>query len=236
LTDAQLYLDPDVFEGWRAMVEGTFDRFIFERLMLVEDLKGKVIWDIGAHFGYHSLAFARLVGSTGAVFSFEPNPFNLDRLRMNRDKNETLAPAINVKQCALSDTTATAEFIFSRAVDDSASSGSHISSIDAPLSRDAYLSFEKTIVPTATIDSLLSAGELRSADVVKIDVEGAEALVLKGGRDFFAIRRPLIFMEVHTVVMMLTCLNLLRDWGYRVELLDERSATLSRCFVVASPG
>src|ERR1700674_193031 len=44
---------------------------------------GEVVLDIGAHIGYYTLLFARLVGESGRVFAFEPDPANFAILSSN---------------------------------------------------------------------------------------------------------------------------------------------------------
>jgi len=57
---------------------------------------GKTIFDVGGFIGLSSLFFAKLVGNTGRVVSFEPNPWNLNRLRLNLSHNPTLAERISL--------------------------------------------------------------------------------------------------------------------------------------------
>jgi len=44
-------------------------------------------YDGGAHIGYYSLLASRLVGETGRVVAFEPDPANVDVLRGNLSRN-----------------------------------------------------------------------------------------------------------------------------------------------------
>jgi len=235
LKGGELFIDPGAFEGWKRMSEGKFDEFIYDVFDTIGEVDGKVVWDIGAHFGYHSLSFASLVGEGGRVFSFEPNPFNLIRLNKNIERNTRLSKRILVKDRALSDSKSEVEFSFSKNVDDSRSSGSHLVGVGTPLPSEFYESFETIRIKAETIDSLLEGKEILPADILKIDVEGAERLVLNGGRQFFSTFRPIVFMEVHNIVMMYYCLNYLRDLDYEVSVLDEADATLSKCFIVAKP-
>ena len=56
--------------------------------VLAEKLKpGMVFYDLGANIGFFSLLAARLVGATGKVFSFEPDPEIAGRLRRNIARN-----------------------------------------------------------------------------------------------------------------------------------------------------
>jgi len=53
------------------------------------------------------------------------------------------------------------------------------------------------MVPLTTLDALLASEHLRglsSVDVVKLDVEGAECVVLAGGRTLFTRYRPILIL------------------------------------------
>src|SRR5260370_34428325 len=60
LKGGELFIDPEAFEGWNRMSEGKFDECIYDVLDTIGEVDGNVFWDIGAHFGYHSLSFASL--------------------------------------------------------------------------------------------------------------------------------------------------------------------------------
>jgi hypothetical protein len=69
-------------------------------------------------------------------------------------------------------------------------------------------------VKTITIDHLVSRGEIREPKFVKIDVEGAEGLVLEGMRETIASSKPIIFLECSDIGRQ-TSWNLLHEIGYR---------------------
>lgn len=56
-------------------------------LVKKEVKEGDVVLDIGAHIGYFTLIFAKLVGKKGKVFAFEPEPNNFELLRKNVETN-----------------------------------------------------------------------------------------------------------------------------------------------------
>jgi len=56
-------------------------------LVKKEIKKGNVVLDIGAHIGYYTLIFAKLVGEEGKVFAFEPDPTNFSLLKKNVEIN-----------------------------------------------------------------------------------------------------------------------------------------------------
>lgn len=70
---------------WR---RGGHEPEIAGAIAMLGELTGKVAWDLGAHFGIHTVGFARQVGCSGQVVAFEPDPVSFGRLahhvRMNR--------------------------------------------------------------------------------------------------------------------------------------------------------
>lgn len=232
--NGQLYIDANSFSGWREMADGQFDAFIYNELGSA-DLTGAVAWDIGAHFGYHSFSFASLVGDSGHVYSFEPNPFNGKRFKMHLEKNSVQAKRITLNPIALSDTDGQATFVFSDDVDGSSSSGSHLEDAIVPLAAGTYAKFKHETVECLTIDSFVAKTSPRIPQYIKIDVEGAEMMVLRGAPAFFAKHRPVIFMEVHNILLMHAVHAFFVGLGYSVKVLDEENSTLSKCFIVARP-
>lgn len=49
--------------------------------------EGDIVVDVGAHIGYYTLLASRLVGDTGKVYAFEPEPRNYDLLLKNLELN-----------------------------------------------------------------------------------------------------------------------------------------------------
>jgi FkbM family methyltransferase len=236
LAGGQLFLDPGAPAYWeREMLAGTFDPFIYETLAAWGRAQGGVFWDVGAHIGYHSLCFAALAGPSGRVVSFEPNPFNAARLRQHLDKNPELAARVTLETCALSDSDGEASFEFSPEIDDGTSSGSHLSAATAPGEAWEYEHFKRTDVRVARADTLLAEGRLPAPSVMKIDVEGAEQMVLEGARGLLSDVRPLLFVEVHNISQMFHVQNILFRAGYAMDILDAEHSSASRCFTVARP-
>jgi len=149
------------------------------------DKSDDVIYDIGANTGLYSL-FAAKTCHQGTVVAFEPYPPNLEVLRRDLARNNL--DNIEIVESALSDLVG--EIEFSQPAEDDIGYGS--SSIDAG-GNDKALT-----VPTTTGDTLVGDGEIPPPNVVKIDVEGAEPLVIDGMKDILA--RPscrTLYCEVH---------------------------------------
>jgi len=217
------------------MIAGTYEAFLYEALLPSMQLHGRVVWDVGAHIGYHTLALAALVGQEGHVVSVEPNPYNRERLRKNLRKNKTLRRRVIVVPGALSDRDGEAVLSFSDQVDSGLSSGSHLCAAPTPESPSAYSAFRELTVPTMKADTVFRKLGVPPPSVVKIDVEGAEWLVLKGAEQLLNFVRPVLIIEVHHIGLMLRVHELLLRAGYSVEILERAPLSPSRCFVLASP-
>ncbi|HEV2707699.1 MAG TPA: FkbM family methyltransferase [Pyrinomonadaceae bacterium] len=230
----QLYIDPEV-PTWRKMVEGLYEPFIFEALGGDGGYESQTVWDVGAHMGYHALSFAALVGPGGRVVTFEPNPFNCDRVRKNLSRNPDLDARVTLITEALSNQDGETTFNLSRNVDSGHSSGSHMGEALAPEDPSVYERFEKIKVKTARADTLWREGRVPPPTLIKMDVEGAEFLVLEGAVGILSELRPTLLIEVHHIVTMFQTQKLLADLGYALTIADEHASSPSRCHVLARP-
>jgi FkbM family methyltransferase len=222
---------PVPLEGWaREVADGTFDDFLYRAIARRRPLAGARCWDIGAHVGYHTLAFA----AQGAhVVAFEPGGANAARFREHLKRNPALAERIRLVQTAVADRDGEMTFVESSDMT-GASTGSHLAEATPPLRAQVYAGFERHAVTTAAVDTLIEQQAEPVPDIIKIDVEGAEHLVLQGGRRSLARHKPLLLLEVHHICVMFSVAQFLHELGYRTEILDRERATPSRCFVMAA--
>jgi len=232
LAGASLYLDQEAFIGWKEMVLGRYDKFIYEAISRELDPRGLAVWDVGAHIGYHSLCFASLVGDEGSVHAFEPNPFNQHRFQIHLSANPDLARRITLHPHALAERHGESDLLMSSRVDDSQSSGSRIAGIAGPLPEEQYAKFKRLKVSTKTVDEMILEGFAPPPGLIKLDVEGSEGEVLRGGKATLVQHKPLLVMEIHNVTQMFEAMTLLGGIGYRLEMLDATNAELSRCFLM----
>jgi FkbM family methyltransferase len=75
-------------------------------------------------------------------------------------------------------------------------------------------------VHVETLDNLHALGRFERVDVIKLDVEGAEAMALRGAKNLLAQYRPRIFIEVHSRLLARECADLLAGVSYSVEVLE----------------
>jgi FkbM family methyltransferase len=132
-----------------------------------------VFLDIGANIGYFAAIAADRVGPRGKVFAFEPEPEHFRRLKRLSEVNPDLS--IQAFQAAVSDRRGTATFFVCE------HAGWHSLIEDFPR---APLK-ESLTVETWSLDDFLRSQKLDHAGAVrlaKVDVEGAEAMVIRGAK------------------------------------------------------
>jgi FkbM family methyltransferase len=150
---------------------------LFARLLT----PGMVVVDGGANIGVYTVVASKAVGHSGRVFSFEPGTVSFLAL----ERNASLQPIRNVTlfRAALSDAPGEAKLFH---IDSAPNSYS--------LAPDAE-TFE--LVPLMTLDGLVENQELDTLDVVKLDIEGAEELALRGAQFTLSALRPIVLFEVN---------------------------------------
>ena len=84
-----------------------------------------------------------------------------------------------------------------------------------------------------TGDDYILRNNISKVDLIKIDVEGAEALVLRGGYKTIVSHKPLIFLEVHSIKAMFEVMDFFRSVSYTAKIIHEE--TDGRCFLEAKP-
>ena len=169
---------------------------------------GMTIVDVGANIGLMSLLFSEIAGDEGRVIAFEPSGFANGLLRHNLEINE--CSNVTTYRKAVSDRVGETTF----ADPDTAKIGQlNFGSISLQSWIKEGLGQN---VPTemTTIDAL----DLTACDFIKIDVEGAEAAVIRGARNTLAKHRPFLSIETDNPDSDLSWMSDLLDLDYRVFL------------------
>jgi FkbM family methyltransferase len=170
-----------------------FKREYHVRTWLTEQLKpGHVFFDVGAHHGWVSMWTLPLVGKEGRVYSFEPSPANLSVLEWHRTSNNFSQWAIVPR--AVSDVDAAEEEFFLVDTGDSPMNSLTTGIPGTPLMSGRDI--RKISIQTITLDTFCNEISLRP-NLVKIDVEGAELLVLRGAAKLLGESCPTIILAVH---------------------------------------
>lgn len=168
-----------------AFVFGTHEPEVQRTFQLLA-MPGMTFYDVGANVGFHSVIVARLVGSAGRVISFEPLRDNLRWLEHNSKLNGFSHIAARCE--ALGNIDGETQFMLSEQP-----TWGRLASVGSPPARSAG----ETAVRIRRLDSLLREGEVAPPDLIKIDVEGSEVDVLKGGADTLRRYRPILIIDLH---------------------------------------
>jgi len=172
---------------------------------------GTDVWDVGANHGRLSLLCARHGASR--VLAIEPLASNVARLHEYMAANPGVSARIDVLQAAAADEDGEVEFV----------SNDRDGAVGQIRSREVagyeYADATSTArVASWRLDTLRASRPAPA--LVKIDVEGAEVLVLRGAARLLATDRPIVLVEIHNADAGRASLELLRHAGYRCERLD----------------
>ena len=148
-----------------------------------------VVYDIGAYVGFFSLAIANSIGPGGKVFAFEPDRENCVRLREHAVRNNLLSQIHIVEAAVWSYTCGGLPFKLGGI---RKSYGGIAADGVAPVLADG----DDVLVPSISLDAFIRQG-YPPPNIVKIDVEGGECEVLKGGEELFSQSKPVLICEVH---------------------------------------
>jgi FkbM family methyltransferase len=150
--------------------------------------EGSVFLDVGAHIGYFTMKAAPKVGAAGHVLAFEPNPETLkllyDNVAANGDNNVTVEPI------ACTDKEETLTFYAAPVQNSGMSSLSKRNAeVEGAAPPKSY------IVQGRPIDAVVRQLNLARVDAIKIDVEGAEVVVLRGAVETLKRFHPRLVIE-----------------------------------------
>ena len=180
---------------------------------------GDTVLDVGANVGMFSYAALQMVGSTGHVTAVEPLPWAAHVIEANASLNH-LTSNFQVRALAVSESAGTTRFVADADV------SSHISYTSPMEAQSATIE-----VKTAALDDLIGAGPV---SLVKLDVEGAEHLALRGFRGHLASGSvATIILEAHDHSLRemgssrSEVVELLAAFGYRLFSYDAQCHELS---------
>ncbi len=190
-------------EGERGMLLGTYELHVQQAI--AEHLQpGGVFFDIGAHRGYFSLLAASLVGAQGHVYSFEPLPTNASDIERVMALNQVFHDTVIGK--AVSRSAGTASLWIG----------------DGNAYRPSLFRWKggrQHQVETISLDTFIRTH--RVPHVIKVDVEGAEAMVLEGATELLASEACVTWIiEIHDEQVEHEVRRLLTQHLYQLEALN----------------
>lgn len=203
------------------VIQGSFEpglTRLFSRLVR----PGDRVVDVGANVGWYTLLAAGLVGESGHVTAFEPNPVIAERLSRSVAESRHEGRVTVVAE-ALSDEAGVSVLARPRRV---ANFGNAFLFAEAD-----EASYERHPVRLSRLDE---AG-IGRVDVVKIDCEGAEVLAMRGAAATLAAHRPLVMTEIFDAQLALVSrssaaayMAMMSEWSYSGYLIDDASGEVQR--------
>jgi FkbM family methyltransferase len=164
-----------------------------------------LLFDVGANFGIFSLAAADVGGRAIAI---EPSPIGVKMISAQAKLND-FTESVRVVTAAAGEAEGSLRMLSSGVFSDG-----YLSVVDGHHER------ETTVVEVTTLDVLVAKFGVPSH--LKIDVEGYEEAVLRGGKRLLSESSPLIFLELHNEMVTASrgdpnfCLDELERLGYRI--------------------
>lgn len=183
-----IYVSPDSQLKYFKFGKGAFDHDLIE---IVETYihEGDNVWDIGANVGVFTFASV-LKNPRGQVLSVEADIWLCGILRRTAALKDYAGSDIRVIPVAASSKPGISSFLL-------ANRGRAMNALEEAGGRSCMGGTrEKQYVPSLALDQLL--GFCNPPDFIKIDVEGAELLVLDGAKKVLSEVRPKVFIEVNS--------------------------------------
>lgn len=149
--------------------------------------KNDVVWDVGANIGLFSKCASYFAGAEGHVYSMEADTDVQVLLHRSISFSLPEEAPITLLPVAVSDQVGWETFSISKRARASNSLLGYGSSSTGGV-------LQNRTVPAVSLDSLLD--QFLPPKVLKIDVEGAELKVIKGGDKILKAIRPLIYCEI----------------------------------------
>ena len=203
----KFYMDPqDIRETPKEVFN--FNNYELDEISFLTKLikDCKVIFDIGSNIGWYSIYLDKFNG-VEKIHSFEPIPANFKKLNSNLELNNTTKVLAN--NYGLSDSNEFLEMYYNSSLTGATSIKQNIDICNELI----QCQFKK-------MDDYVLENNVNNIDFIKIDIEGAELLALKGG--LYSIKKflPILFLELlrkwsaNFNYHPNDVINLLRDLGY----------------------
>lgn len=192
-----------------------------------------IVYDIGASVGLYTVLTAAVL-SQGMVYAFEPDPNTRARLAENIHLNQL--DNVRLMKWAVGDSERDVTLYSDGAAGLAPSLVFQQAREDAPEGKEQ--------VSMQSLDIALSRGDLIAPDILKIDIEGAEELCLRGStrllKGEFDQRPRMIFLELHPNFLpnfgssVKNVKSILKNLGYEMIWTQKRNNQRHVCYVTES--
>jgi FkbM family methyltransferase len=178
---------------------------------------GDRVIDAGAHIGFFTMQMASMVGPDGLVYAFEPFDSNAELLERSIRENR-FDSGVVFRRSAVGAASGTATLTFP--VETLNTGGAYLlRDGTAPLAGN-----QTRTVPVVALDDVAIRRPVR---LIKMDVEGAEPLVVKGAARLLRDDRPVVLSELHPTQLDRASgtdadafLGAMRQAGYAAHVLE----------------
>jgi len=168
----------------------------YEPIDWVQPCPGQYFLDVGAYIGWYSIQAARAIGSSGRVLALEPDPSNLRQLK----QNVALNGVENFEAFPLAAWSCSGQVGWMPG--------------QQPVWHQVSDAGEQ-LMPSVSIDELITREQIPRLDWIKLDIEGAEIDALKGATATLRRFSPRLFVEIHKTRQEIA--ELLREAGYQID-------------------
>ena len=168
----------------RVLYQVGFRERVFMSILYSEIQEGYTCIDLGSNIGYTTLFMCEKAGKTGKVYAIEPDPWNVNMLRQNIERNN-FANRTSIYPIAISD--------YKGEIDFWQSDKSNLSSVQKTKHSNKSIK-----VPCESLGTFLEGKKY--PNFIKMDIEGHEVKVFEGGLDYFSQHNKgptKILLEVH---------------------------------------
>jgi FkbM family methyltransferase len=179
---------------------------------LIKNLQPQdIFYDIGANYGFYSLLAGEFIDE-GEIHAFEPSPEIYLALKENLKNYNN----VFINNCALSDKEGMIKFYSGHRYNNS----SILTIVEdyAKLKNKEGELYEEIFIKSFTLDKYIE--NHKKPTIIKIDVDGSENLVIRGGMKFFSTGSPIIAVEMGSDEARLcrSCetIDILLKLGYKI--------------------
>jgi FkbM family methyltransferase len=202
----RLQINTREFICWQVFFLGEYEP---ESIALIQQViqPGDIVVEAGANIGTETLLLAQQVGCSGRVYAFEPVPHIADWLHLNVLHNH-LSDRVSIVRFSLGENTASVTFHLAPRSFTNQGMSSKLPFRGAT---------EQLDVRQVTLDAWCSLNDIQRLDFLKMDIQGAEIDLLRGGVQTLQTYRPMVYTEACSSQLSLKELwRTLRDLNYRV--------------------
>jgi len=185
--------------------------------------KNSVVFDVGGFMGMSSLLAKKHLNYK--VYCFEPNPWNFNRIMHNLSYNNEISGDVETFHLGFGDKHEEISLLFSDSIDNGHSSSSLLtwgSASENPYETFCEMGFMTESVKVYTLDMFTDETGV-IPHVIKIGIKGAEALILAGATETLQKHKPILYIELHSVLDATRCMRVLSDLSYDASVLSQES-------------